>query len=53
MEFILIKGSDYLNNECDVIEKIDDDGTKWIVPTDPENVDYEEYLASLNEASTI
>jgi hypothetical protein len=29
------------------IVKISDDGTEWLVPLDPANSDYQEYLASL------
>jgi hypothetical protein len=52
MEFTVIKGLDYLNNECDVIQKIEDDGTTWSVPTDPANSDYQRYLNPEAEQST-
>ena len=32
-----------------VIQKIDDDGTVWTVPTDPANSDYQAYLAQLEK----
>jgi hypothetical protein len=35
------------------ISKIDADGKVWSVPNDPANSDYQAYLASLDEASTL
>lgn len=32
-----------------VIQKIDEDGTVWSIPTDPANSDYQAYLAQLEE----
>jgi hypothetical protein len=32
-----------------IIQKTDEDGTVWSIPTDPANSDYQAYLASLAE----
>jgi hypothetical protein len=30
-----------------IIERTDEDGKVWLIPTDPANSDYQEYLKSL------
>jgi hypothetical protein len=35
------------------LSRMDDDGKIWSIPEDPANSDYREYLASLDEASTL
>ena len=35
-----------------VIQKIEDDGTVWVVPNDPANSDYQAYLATLPSNSS-
>jgi hypothetical protein len=40
---------EYLGNTAEVIERTDDDGTIWSIPTDPANSDYQAYLAWLAE----
>jgi hypothetical protein len=32
-----------------LVKRTDPDGTIWWIPEDPENSDYQAYLASLNE----
>jgi hypothetical protein len=36
-----------------VIERTDEDGKIWFIPTDPANSDYQAYLKSLDEASPL
>jgi hypothetical protein len=36
-----------------VIVRENEDGTSTFIPTDPANSDYQAYLASLDEASTL
>jgi hypothetical protein len=35
------------------IKKTDEDGREFFIPIDPANSDYQEYLKSLDEASTL
>jgi hypothetical protein len=35
------------------IKRTDDDGAIWWIPIDPANADYQAYLKSLDEASTL
>ena len=44
--------TDEIFNETFVI-KIEEDGTRWSLPNDPANSDYQAYLASLDEAPTL
>lgn len=37
----------------EIIKKTNLDGTVWWIPTDPANSDYQQYLASLNEADEL
>lgn len=36
-----------------IIERTDEDGTVWSIPTDPANADYQAYLKSLDEADSL
>lgn len=36
----------------DTVVRIDADGTEWSIPTDPENSNYQAYLAYLAEQET-
>jgi hypothetical protein len=44
--------TDEIFNETFII-KIEEDGTRWSLPNDPANSDYQAYLKSLDEASTL
>jgi hypothetical protein len=37
----------------DSIKRTDEDGTVWWIPSDPANSDYQAYLKSLDETSTL
>jgi hypothetical protein len=53
MAYEIIKNKDIDGKETTVIKRTnDDDSISWI-PTDPANSDYQEYLKSLDEASTL
>ena len=39
--------------DADIIKRTDEDGSIWWIPTDPANSDYQAYLKSLDEASTL
>jgi type II secretory pathway component HofQ len=45
--FVLLHSVDSFGTPTQLIQKIEDDGTIWAVPTDPANSDYQEYLKSL------
>ena len=45
--FNVIETTDIFGNQDTLIQKIDDDGTIWVVPKDPANSDYQAYLATL------
>jgi hypothetical protein len=45
--FNVIKTTDIFGNPDTLIQKINDDGTIWAVPSDPANSDYQAYLATL------
>jgi hypothetical protein len=40
---------DLHNGETTIIQRTDEDGTVWGIPTDPANSDYQAYLAQLEE----
>jgi hypothetical protein len=35
-----------------LIQRTDIDGTVWTIPEDPDNIDYQEYLAQLEEGES-
>ncbi len=37
----------------EMLKRTDEDGQEWFIPNDPANSDYQAYLKSLNEASTL
>ena len=40
-------------NDSIVLKRTDETGKIWWIPTDPANSDYQAYLKSLDEASTL
>jgi len=36
-----------------ILKRTDEDGAEWFIPIDPANSDYQAYLKSLDEASTL
>lgn len=44
--------NEYMGTTFEVIERTDDDGTVWSIPSDESNSDYQAYLAYLAEQET-
>jgi hypothetical protein len=42
---------DGLTNSAEKIKRTDADGIVWIIPTDPANSDYQEYLKWVEESN--
>ena len=45
--YAVLTTTDLDGKEVTTIQRTDEDGTVWFIPTDPANSDYQAYLASL------